>query len=451
MKVQLDRIQKIAFSRIITDLIEADFFVGENELSFFDQIISKEDLCISESMLVEAKKMDLAKAVTILKELNLEKRKKLVDYLKVISLSDGTCQPREAILIFALEQAIEYDAYIYSVPSVNIEIDNQEVIYIENKKDTEISRMIESNYRTINNEFALAGFDFVYIPFIVNDFKKLDSDFLKKVVRYMIPSVSPDKVDTICNNLQNMTTSQFCRDLLYKKINIPLLDVKPSLLFKLNDSSIIEQFDLNDAERISYANFLRIELKEDMLCEIHHIIDSYHRLMNCPITVRSIPKKQRFPYYGFHRSLFDLIAYGKEQKEYNLFFDLTKHKAQIYFEPTDGSGERIPIKLNPQETALYVMIVKKSFSGFGLDWREQIPNKQKKELLLEYNKIYSYIGKGNTTMEYKDRTQVHHIKNRIRAIQCVANMELFIPMHIKDGLYSYYMVKATAHDIHIQE
>ena len=450
-KLHLDRTQKIAFARIISDLIEADFIVEESEMDFFEDIISKNGLNISESMLVEAKKMDLAKAVSLLKELDSERRKQIINCLKDLALSDGTCVPLEAIQIFALEQAMEHDAYIYSVPSKDIGIDNMKVIYIENDNDTEIAKEIESNYRSISNEFALAGFDFVHIPFVVTDYKRMSLDYLRKVVKYMIPSIPPEKVDAICNDLQSMTTSRFCRDLLYKKISIPLLDVRPSLLIKISESAIIDQYDVEDAERTDYANFLRIELKGDLLSEIRNLIDSYHKMINCAITVNSMPKNQKFMYYGFHRSLFDLIAYGREQKEYFLVIDITKHQAQVYFEPIDGDGERIPIKLNPQETALFIMIVKKSFMGKGLDWREQVPDKVKKEILIEYNKVYSHIGKGNTTREYKDRTQVHHIKNRIRSNQCIANMELFVPLHVKDGIYSYYMVKATPKNIQIKE
>lgn len=450
-KLHLDRTQKIAFARIISDLIEADFIVEESEMDFFEDIISKNGLNISESMLVEAKKMDLAKAVSILKELDSERRKQTINCLKDLALSDGTCVPLEAIQIFALEQAMEHDAYIYSVPSKDIGIDNMKVIYIENDNDTEISKEIESNYRSISNEFALAGFDFVHIPFVVTDYKRMSLDYLRKVVKYMIPSIPPEKVNAICNDLQSMTTSRFCRDLLYKKISIPLLDVRPSLLIKISESAIIDQYDVEDAERTDYANFLRIELKDDVLSEIRSLIDFYHKMINCAITVNSMPKNQKFMYYGFHRSLFDLIAYGREQKEYFLVIDITKHQAQVYFEPIDGDGERIPIKLNPQETALFVMIVKKSFMGKGLDWREQVPDNVKKEILIEYNKVYSHIGKGNTTREYKDRTQVHHIKNRIRSNQCIANMELFVPLHVKDGIYSYYMVKATPKNIQIKE
>lgn len=61
--MRLDREHKIAFARIVTDLIEADFVVEVDEMQFFERIISKEGFCISDAMLIEAKKMDFAKAL----------------------------------------------------------------------------------------------------------------------------------------------------------------------------------------------------------------------------------------------------------------------------------------------------------------------------------------------------------------------------------------------------
>lgn len=451
MLPQLDRIQKIALARIVSDLIEADFIVEEKEMDFFESIISKEGANISDTMLTEAKRMDLAKAVTVLKELDSAGRTAVAECMKALALADGTCVPLEAIQIFAVGQALEHDAYIYSVPSADIGIANMQVIYIENDNGNGTAKAIENNLPTIAEEFAMAGFEFIYIPFVVADYRKMDPGYLKKVVRYMLPSVTPQRVDTICNDLQSMTTAKFCRDLLYKDINIPLLDVAPSLLIKISDSALIDQYGPDDAARTNYANFLRIELKGDTLSTVRSIVESYRSLINCPIVARNLSGNPKFMYYGFHRTLFDLIAFGKEKKDHTLTIDLTGSRYNIWFEPADGSGERIPIKLNPQETALYVMIIKKSFTGKGLDWREQMPEALKQSLIAEYNSIYSRIAKGNTTSEFKDRTQVHHIKNRIRAIQCVANKELFVPLHVKDGMYSFYMVNATPRDIRIKE
>ena len=68
----LERVQRIALARILSDLIEADFIVEEKEMDFFEETISKDGFNISESMLIEAKRMDFAKAMSILKELDGE-------------------------------------------------------------------------------------------------------------------------------------------------------------------------------------------------------------------------------------------------------------------------------------------------------------------------------------------------------------------------------------------
>ena len=451
IKINLERNQKIAFARIISDLIEADFIVEKGEMDFFEKIISKDGYSITESMLVEAKKMNLSDAVSWLKELDAEGRKSIVASLKGLAMADGTCVPLEAIQIFALEQALENDAIIYSVKADNIGIDNMKVIYIENEDNTSMANEIEENMRSICNEFALAGFDFVLIPHVVHDYSIMERDYLENVVRYMIPSVSKEKISTICDDLCSMTTAHFCKSILYKKIDMPLMDAKPSLLIKINESATQDLSSSEDAVRTNYANFLRIELKGNILTTIRELMDKYRSMINSPIMVQSKPITKKFLYYGFHRSLFDLIAYGREEKEYNLFIDITGHTAKIYFQPTDGDGERIKLKLNPQEAALYTLMVKKSWEGRGIDWRENISSADKEAILKEYNKIYSQIGKGNTTNEYKYRTQTTHIRNKIQAIQCIANIKSFLPVHEKGKNISFYKVLGSQKDIHIFE
>lgn len=446
---RLSRIHKIAFARVLTDLIEADFVVEADEMQFFENIISKDGFSISDVMLVEAKRMDLAKALLILKELDIKSRESIIDILKQLSMSDGVCVPLEAILIFAVEQVLLNDATVYSIPYSGFNIDNLKVIYIENENNY-LSTQIESKLFAISNSFKLAGFDFVYIPRIVQDFKMMEKSYLEKVVKYMIPSISTDKNSMICESLRNLDTSSFCRDLLYKKLGINLIDCTPSLLVKINDSDIVDRYDSEDAERIRFSNFLQLELKEDVMNEINSIMESYMSMISCSIIVENKPRTPKFIYTGFHRSLFDLIAFGHESKEYHLVFDIKSHKASIYFESMNDDNERIVLKLNPQETVLYLMIVKKSLEGEGLDWREHIPSKDKKNILSEYNQIYSQIGKANTVNEYKDRTQVHHIRNRIKAFRSIANADMFIPEYVKNGNDSFYRVKANGRYVTIK-
>lgn len=448
--LKLEREHKIAFARIITDLIEADFVVEADEMQFFERIISKEGFSISDAMLIEAKKMDFAKALSILRTLDENGRRLIVDTLKQLSMSDGVCVPLEAILIFAVEQVLMNNATVHSIPQSGINIDNLKVIYIENE-DTEIGKHIEERLSSIISELKLVGFDFVYIPRLIKDFALMEHDYLKKVVKYMIPAISEERVSIICDNLRGLTTAKFCRDLLYKKLGMNLIDCKPSLLIKINDSDIVDRYDSEEVERIRYSNFLQLELNGNVMDEIHEFIETYHSMISCSITVESKPRTPKFIYTGFHRSLFDLIAFGRESKEYRLVFDINGHKVLVYFESLNDDKERIPLKLNPQETALYYMIAQKSIDGKGLDWREHIPTKDKAILLAEYNELYSRIGKANSVTEYKDRIQVHHIKNRIRALRSIANADMFVPEHRKEGNESYYQIKAHSHFVFIKE
>ena len=207
-----EREHKIAFARVITDLIEADFVVEANEMQFFENIISKNGFAISDAMLVEAKRMDFAKALTILKATDIEQRRLVVDTLKQLAMSDGVCVPLEAILIFAVEQVLMNDAAVHSIPQSGISIDNLKVIYIENEP-SDIGRQIEEMLPSIVSELKLAGFDFVYIPRLIKDFGRMEYDYLRKVVKYMIPSINEQRAEMICDNLRGLTTARFCRDL----------------------------------------------------------------------------------------------------------------------------------------------------------------------------------------------------------------------------------------------
>lgn len=450
MTIQIDRPQKIAFARIISDLIEADFIVEQGEMEYFEEIISRDKLNIKKTMLSEAKRLTLAKAIKTLKELSDAEVDEVIELLKGLSLSDGTCVPLEAIQILAIIQALKGGAEVFSVKAGDLQIENMTVIYIENEKNTAANSFIENNYREINNEFALAGFRFVHIPHTARDFDSMDRGYLKKVVSYMIPSASEERVDMICGDLCGISTSRFCRDLLYKKIGINLLGAKPSLLFKINDSSVVAPHSSDDAERITYSNFLLIELGEDILKTIRDLVDTYSSMVNCAIAVESQPQKRKFLYYGFHRSLFDLISYGKEMKEYRLVIDLSNRDNPVSFISLDGT-DNLQIKLSAQEYALYALIVKKSLSGMGLDWREQIDKTEKKAILKMFNAIYEKTGKGKSAKGYKDRTQAHHIRERVKALESMANKDMFIPENYKDGEVSVYRILATSEYVEIRE
>lgn len=450
LRPKLGRPQRVALARLMSDLVEADFIVEEGEMTFFEQFISTDAFRISTDMLAEAKQMSFAKAVELLKGANTDGRKIVLDALRRMAMADGTCVPLEAIQLLAVEQALEQGATVYSVPAANVGMANMQVIYVEGYHYSNTVYNIWEDFRPISHEFALAGFDFVTIPRIVSDFKEMDFGYLLKAIHYMNPSATDRRVFYIAQELFGMTTANFCRNLLDRKLALPLSNVKPSLLIKIGESDILEAKAEFETLRTPYANFLLLPLQPtSALWQVQALLDHYRAMVSGPITVRTPQTGRKFLYYGFHRTLFDLIAYGPEPHSHRLVFDFRPRKAEIYFETTDSAADRIPLKLNPQEAALYYLIVRQTIEAGGLDWRdsELIPAEELEALLADYNRAYARFGKGKTAREYKERTQTSRIRTQIKMQHTVFARFLYIPEHARVNNHSVYRVRAEADSV----
>lgn len=67
VKINLHDDQKIAFARIISDLIEADFIIDEGEMDYFKDVISKQHLNIKNEFVRKARKLNLEEATNSIK------------------------------------------------------------------------------------------------------------------------------------------------------------------------------------------------------------------------------------------------------------------------------------------------------------------------------------------------------------------------------------------------
>lgn len=101
------------------------------------------------------------------------------------------------------------NANIYSVPAEGIDIDNMTVIYVENDEATETDAAIQRNIADIESRLSGAGFDFIYIPNVVDDFRRMKKDYMYKVVKYMIPPASSHRIEEICQSLCYLNTLRF--------------------------------------------------------------------------------------------------------------------------------------------------------------------------------------------------------------------------------------------------
>jgi len=445
----LERLQRIAISRVVSDLIEADFIIEASEMECLEKL--KREFKISKDMLIEAKSRTLEWAIDTLRLLKEEEKVLIKNALLSLSVADGTCVPSEALQMIAFLLAMDDKASVFSLPSNSGLADNMKVIYLENEEDTEASKFISDNYRALCNEFQLAGFDFVYIPKLVEDFRRMESDYLHKVISYIIPSMSDERINAIQDDLYTMSTSRFCLEILYGKMGLQVLGTKPALLIKTGESFIVES-DGEDA-RSEYSNYMKIDLASDIHKQIICFLDEYRSMVDCHFNVDVRPRSGKFIYTGFHRSLFDMIAFFKKQATYRMVIDISKRKEGVLLLKSEEDHSEVrEIKLTSQAMALYLLLVRQSVFADGLDWRENIGKQKKEEILSKFHILYKHIGNRELPSDYKDRTLMSRIKSELRKLQnSVININQFIPDLKKDVTDSIYGVPVPSDKVFVIE
>lgn len=464
-----DNEERTAFARIISDLIEADFIVEEYEMDSFDEIKNDKDFKITMRMLSDAKTMTFADAVRVLQQMRDKEKNRLIrEKLYKMSLSDGTCVPLEALQILAVNYALEGKGQVYSIPASNNSfIDNMKVLYIEDEDNTETDAYIRSNYRAISNEFRLAGFDFVYIPQIVEDYRQIRGEYLHKVITYMMPTLCSEKVEKIQHDLCTMTTSRFRHELLYKKMGINMLSSKPAFLIKIGESEVTASADVNDLERSVYSNFLLIQIDKignggTILEHVIKLMDSYRSMVSGKLIIETRPIAKKFLYYGFHRSLFNLIAYGKERVNYKLVINLRAKKNRVVLRPVNATLDSVveckddlPIAVGQKPHALYILMICMSLAGKGLDWTDYGEGKVSaaQKILKKFNTIYYELKmNGDYADEYREKVWVSKTNKEFKKYEnIVANIELFIPEKIKGKSHEYYNVPVSSDSVYVIE
>ena len=229
---------------------------------------------------------------------------------------------------------------------------------------------------------------------------------------------------------------------MYAKIGVNVIGCKPSLLFKTGESYVVDAYNQEESERQSFSNFLRIELEGDILSQITTFLDNYKKIVTRDCIAEIHPTSNKFKYSGFHRSLFDLIAFCRERVDYTLVINLSDRKQPtIVFEAIEEAADSEEVKLTPLATALYLLMIQQSVFGNGLDWREYPGKEDKDRLLSMFNRIYARVGNRDDSEDYKDRILVSRIKKELRKLQgTVSNLNFFIPeLRNVNGNSVYYV------------
>lgn len=371
--------------RIVSDIIKSDAIVDIREINALLAIkerysIKKEDEVISASY-------TLSDAINTLATSNEGLRNDLLgDFIRVV-MADDYCAREEALLMLALQCCLtgklKNAGKVISINSQETYKTDSQILYVESNYDNIINNNIQSYFREITSEVRLAGFDFVYIPQIVSHYISVKNDILYSITSVFYPNISEERCNEMVNWLENITTSNFCKDFFFSKLGISDLEgISPSLMIKIGNSYVHKKF---------YINYLLIEIDENVLENIREILD-YFSIYYRTTTLNYLKEeKGRFVFKGFYKEIFDLYMFRKGVKS-KVVIDV--YRSEIRFPEVD----MVLGNLHRREKALYALFLLESASG-GINFNKPTAakkieryNKRIAAIQLKYGIIYAKFG-----------------------------------------------------------
>lgn len=373
---ELNKEQRIALARIVYDLIMADKIIDDEEVKMFAELFGEED---KRELFRKAQELSFSKAIKLLglpysdgelteavkRAYSKQRRKEAETALGVLTdtaNSDGFCAPSEAILLLAIDYYLNknnssYSQYdIQSFKLTDVFIGKRFVLYVDNNESS-VDLEISQNYELITNLLASIGFQFIYIPKIVKQYKSKKLAMFKTMSMYLFPDISDEKVEEIYYNLINMDTKTFVKKYLNDKLGFDISYSKPSFMVMLGRSSVIGK-NISDLGLVyeTYANFLKIDIgKNPVIDIINHFVIDFNRFVTFNFHIDFNPAKDKLRYHGFYKAFFRLVALAKDNpKRYNI--NISTSLSCVFIND-------LKLQLAPGKAAVYVLALCRSLFG----------------------------------------------------------------------------------------
>lgn len=213
---EIKKEQRVALARIAYDLIMADNIIEDEEIAKYTKLFGEEN---NRELFYQAQELTFAKAIKIIgyscdnedvndlvRKLNANQRRnlaeKMTSIVTEIANCDGFCAPTEAILSLAIEYYLKrnneaYTHYdIQSFKLTDIFIGKRFVLYVDNGANSR-SLEIEENYDLIANLLDSIGFQFIYIPKMIEIYEYKGLETFKTISMYLFPDIPEEKVKEV--------------------------------------------------------------------------------------------------------------------------------------------------------------------------------------------------------------------------------------------------------------
>lgn len=465
--------QRIALARIVYDLIMADKIIDDKELVKFAGLFGVEN---NRDLFHQAQELTFAKAVKLLNQpsddgndsevirkvhagqrrVNAETAASIVSET---AGSDGFCAPSEAVLLLAINYFLEknnatYTKYdIQSFKLTDIFIGKRFVLYVDNNASSK-SLEVEENYDLIVNLLSSIGYQFIYIPKIVEQYKKKGKEMFKAMSMYIFPDIPEEKVEDVYENILKMDTKSFVKDYLNEKLGFDIICARPSLMVMLGRSSVIGK-NVSDKGLVyeTNANFLKINIGEDKVVNVvGDFVNDFNKYVTFNFNIDFNPAKDKLLYHGIYKAFFRMVALAKSNpQQYNI--NISTNLRSVFI-----NDYKLPLAMG--KTAVYIMILCRSFFGDkkGLPMKKafyKLGVEEQEKLQSQYEWICAHL---TNCQETQRRPLYPNVVNRIseirKAIEEIVGSRLIGEIQIGTGDYITTIVspdRVTVNGVPIKE
>ena len=368
----MTREQRTAMARIISDMIKADNIIEESEIKNMKQLMF--DYSITHQEMDEARKIRFSDAVNTLKELSIKERKTFFDHIYSVALSDNICVPREALLLIALQYClIGVDKksenstrlpkpYLISCPTGEASFNDQYIVYLESTYDEERNEELNQHFRLLVTITRLCGFNFIYIPKMVEEFRGMNEQYVKDVISYMAPNLEEVFIQQVYDRLCDMTTVDFFHNVLYERLQVKALHTPPPSLLINIGTSVVPYCSAGGSIQY-YTEFLCIPISSNILTLVDDFLGFYQSKVSIRQSITINDSKGQFKYFGFYKALFDFLVAPPPVAPDLVFLgqDIKTGRYQVAFKFDEGSEKKVTF--TPREYDILFQVALRTYKS----------------------------------------------------------------------------------------
>lgn len=436
---------KKAVTRLFYDMINADGVIEDEEIGILEGLKSKYGILAED--IARAHQITTSEAIEILKRWQSHEERtsefKGSKYtasnafadIDAISGCDNDRDINEAKLLAALHLCLLtdsdgipfYDAIPIKYRENKLRFSKREVIYLSSEFDEKIHEDIKRSKKFIEFALAIYGYDFIYLPDVIEFLsKKANDKLLKPILMFSKPLYLKDGDDAnrFVNDIQKITTESFSADFV-KDAGLPI-DLKPCLLVKLKTSTIHEKDEKGDWHPVKYTDFIALPIKESIELTARLLPDNI--LWFAKEVTTSVRRQLNEKLYckGIHQTLIDYTVDKAVKESVNkIIIKKWGHNRSSF--GVKFEGLRNPFqKLQPKDLNIFLLITLLSIST------------KSKGMPMSFNSlvkaIFAFLYESKPDPYDALATHISKIRTALEETLSKKEMELFSPSD-NDGFY----------------